>query len=188
MPASGPIPLYYQRNLPHWQPAGRAIFLTWRLFGSLPAAVLRRISTMARDSGKQFLAVDKSLDRAETGPLWLKEAAIATCVLDALHKGAGQLNLFALHAFVIMANHVHILIEPAAPLSRITKGIKGAASREANRILGRTGQPFWQDESFDHWVRSGAQFDRIRAYIEHNPVAAGLAATREEWPWSSAHM
>jgi hypothetical protein len=54
-------------------------------------------------------------------------------------------------------------------------------------MLGRTGKPFWQDESFDHWVRDGAQFESVRAYIEQNPVKAGLVAKPEEWRWSSAH-
>jgi type I restriction enzyme R subunit/putative DNA methylase len=48
------------------------------------------------------------------------------------------------------------------------------------------GQPFWQHESFDHWVRSAWELQRIVGYIEANPVSAGLAATPEDWPWSSA--
>jgi hypothetical protein len=51
-----------------------------------------------------------------------------------------------------------------------------------------TRQPaFWQDESFDHWIRSDAQFERIRMYIEQNPVKAGLVRNAEQWKWSSAH-
>jgi alkanesulfonate monooxygenase SsuD/methylene tetrahydromethanopterin reductase-like flavin-dependent oxidoreductase (luciferase family) len=49
-----------------------------------------------------------------------------------------------------------------------------------------TGERFWQDESFDHWVRDPAEWQKIRAYIERNPVSAGLVAKPEEWPWSSA--
>lgn len=85
-----------------------------------------------------------------------------------------------------MPNHVHVLIGPKTSLARITNGIKGVSARDANRILGRQGKRFWQDESFDHWVRSAAEFERIRAYIEHNPVSAGLVARPEDWPWSSA--
>ena len=53
-------------------------------------------------------------------------------------------------------------------------------------MLGLTGRPFWQDESFDRLVRNDAEFERIVDYIERNPVMAGLAATPEEYPWSSA--
>jgi putative DNA methylase len=52
--------------------------------------------------------------------------------------------------------------------------------------LGRTGEPFWQDESHDRWVRNEREFNRIVAYIEENPVSAGLATPPEDWPWSSA--
>jgi putative DNA methylase len=64
--------------------------------------------------------------------------------------------------------------------------MKGQSARDANRKLGRAGMPFWQEESFDHWVRNEAQFERIRKYIEQNPVKAGLAGRAEDWRWSSA--
>jgi len=97
------------------------------------------------------------------------------------------LGQYVLHAYVVMPNHVHILLDPVAPLPRITNGIKGVSARDANRALRRTGRAFWQDESFDHWIRTGAQCERIRNYIEQNPVKAGLVARAELWKWSSAH-
>jgi hypothetical protein len=57
---------------------------------------------------------------------------------------------------------------------------------EGNRILGVTGQPFWQDESYDRLVRDDREFERIVRYIESNPVSAGLAASAQEFLWSSA--
>jgi len=63
---------------------------------------------------------------------------------------------------------------------------QGRTSRVANRILGRAGTPFWQDESFDHWVRSAEELQDLIAYVENNPVKAGLVETAEEWKWSSA--
>lgn len=53
-------------------------------------------------------------------------------------------------------------------------------------MLGFTGRPFWQDESYDHLVRENAEFDRIVRYIETNPVNAGLVASPEQFRWSSA--
>ena len=53
-------------------------------------------------------------------------------------------------------------------------------------MLGLTGQPFWQDESYDRLVRNDLEFERIVNYIERNPVTAGLVLTPEEFPWSSA--
>jgi len=184
---------FYYRNLPHWQPEGAPIFLTWRLFGSLPASPksTARIGCATTPPsrlslGKRFKQMDSILDRASSGPFWLKDPAIARCVTTAIHFGAKNLNFYSLNAYVIMPNHVHMLITPIVPLTRITHGLKGVTAREANAILRRTGQHFWQDESFDHWVRTPAQFDRIRAYIESNPVSAGLTTNPEAWPWSSA--
>jgi REP element-mobilizing transposase RayT len=132
------------------------------------------------------LAADEELDAAATGPRWLGDSEIAGCVDKAIHRGA-ELEHYFLHAYVVMPNHVHILIAPLVPLRRITAGIKGISARDANRVLARTGRAFWQEESFDHWIRNRAQFERIRAYVEENPVKARLVARAEDWRWSSAH-
>ena len=58
---------------------------------------------------------------------------------------------------------------------------------KANRMPGRTGEPFWQRESYDHWVRSQAEWRRIAAYIENNPVKARVVSQAEEYRWASAH-
>lgn len=126
------------------------------------------------------------MDRATCGPLWLKDSRIAAVVVETLHFAASELKLYRLEAYVVMANHIHILIFPNAPLAKITKSVKGFSAKKANKILNRTGEAFWQDESFDHWVRRESSFGRIKLYIENNPVSAGLVKSAEEWPWSSA--
>jgi hypothetical protein len=63
---------------------------------------------------------------------------------------------------------------------------KGAAARQANRLLSRTGTPFWQEESYDHLVRNTLELGRIENYIIQNPVQAGLVRSAEEYRWSSA--
>jgi type I restriction enzyme R subunit/putative DNA methylase len=85
-----------------------------------------------------------------------------------------------------MPNHAHLLILPKVPVPVIMRWLKGSTARRANLLLGRTGQRFWQDESFDHWVRHNTELDRIVQYIEENPLAAGLVSSAELWPWSSA--
>jgi putative transposase len=185
---------FYRRNLPHWHPECQAIFLTWRLHGSLPPSPrsTARIGCATKPHlpkdppGRKFKLLDSVLDKASTGPLWLKDPRVACCVMDAIHFGEKKLGFYALHAFVIMPNHVHLLITPRVSVSRLMNGLKGITAREANSILRCKGKHFWQDESFDHWVRTSAEFDRIRAYIERNPVAAHLATKPEAWPWSSA--
>ena len=84
------------------------------------------------------------------------------------------LGHYQAHAWVIMPNHVHLLVTPLVSASKLLG------------LLKRTGHPFWQDESYDRLVRSGEEFQRIRWYIENNPVTACLVAKAEEYAWSSA--
>jgi putative transposase len=109
--------------------------------------------------------MDRMLDRAATGPRWLQDERVAEVVANALRYRERQLGLYRLRAWVLMINHVHILIYPEARLSRITKAIKNHTARLANAILWRMGLPFWQDESYDHWVRGprSAHNDRPEA-------------------------
>jgi REP element-mobilizing transposase RayT len=184
---------FYRRNLPHWHPEGRSIFLTWRLYGSLPASVIRATRTARNGSatenedspGKRFKLLDAALDSCTFGPRWLADPKIAAYTEYPILRGA-ELGRYELHAYVIMPNHVHVLLEPRLALPKITGVMKGVAARDANAALNRVGKPFWQDESFDHWVRNPAEFDRIRYYIELNPVSANLVAKPEDWEWSSA--
>ena len=53
-------------------------------------------------------------------------------------------------------------------------------------MLARTGNPFWQEESYDHLIRNAAEGERIRWYIEQNPVRAGLVREPCDYRWSSA--
>jgi hypothetical protein len=64
-------------------------------------------------------------------------------------------------------------LSPIKAPSRFLKTVKGYTAREANRLLERTGQPFWQAETYDHWVRDEKQAERIRVCVENNPVQAG---------------
>ena len=107
-------------------------------------------------------------------------------VADAIHFRERELAQYRLHAWVVMANHVHLLITPQTPVSKLMQSLKRFTAREGNRILRTTGQPFWQDESFDRLVRGETEFERIAHYIEMNPVKAGLVETPEAFLWSSA--
>jgi putative transposase len=129
--------------------------------------------------------MDRVLDRA-AGPKWLHHPEIASAVTETFFIAERQWELCELFAWVVMSNHVHVLLRPRKPLSEVTRAIKNTSARIANRILRRTGQPFWQDESFDHWVRNASEFEKIVHYIEMNPVKAGLVVAPEDWPWSSA--
>ncbi|MEQ1934479.1 MAG: transposase [Fimbriimonadaceae bacterium] len=110
---------------------------------------------------------------------------IAQIVVNAIRHGEEQLNRYRVHAFVVMPNHVHMMATANVAASKWLGALKGFTGNQANQLLKRSG-PFWQGESYDHLVRNATEFDRIRRYIENNPVSAGLVSTPEAWPWSSA--
>src|SRR5204863_371085 len=150
--------MFYGRRLPHWIPEGAVIFLTWRLAGSAPPSGVR--DSYCRDA-------------LGSGPFWLRDARIATMLVDALHYGEITRQFYRLYAWAIMPNHVHVILQPRIELSSVMRWLKGRTGRKANHILGRTGAPFWQDESFDHWVRSDQELCELIEYVELNPVKAG---------------
>jgi REP element-mobilizing transposase RayT len=157
------------------------MFITWRLHGSLPANHSLYETT---DSEKDFLAIEETWDNACTGPLFLSRPEIANVVVEAIQFRGGR--DFELHAYVVMSNHVHLLMTPLVDVPKAMQSLKRFTARECNKILGLTGTQFWQNESYDRIVRDDTEFQGIVRYIENNPVKAGLAAAPEEFFWSSA--
>jgi putative transposase len=195
----------YQRHLPHQVPEWHPIFLTWNLKGALPAEVIqmcrqarerlnqeptREGGTTAERKLRQdkilFGMSDRYLDRTDKGPLYLKDPASAKLVEDSILFGVP--DRYDLFAWCVMANHVHVLLQPRWKLKKITQGLKGYTAFEINSLQGQRGRVFWQDESYDHWARDEADALRIIEYIEHNPVAAGLCSRPQDWPYSSARL
>jgi REP-associated tyrosine transposase len=60
--------------------------------------------------------------------------------------------------------------------------IKGASSHSVNKALQRQGH-VWQDESFDHVLRSEESLDAKIEYVRQNPVRRGLVARPEDYKW-----
>jgi REP element-mobilizing transposase RayT len=174
----------YRRRLPHIVPDDRWIFLTWHLHGALPAS--RYPPPGKLSAGQAFVWIDRYLDTTRDGPQYLRRPEIAQIVIDSLHQGV-KLGHYELGPYVVMANHVHVLLLPKISAPKLLRAIKGVTAREANKLLGLTGNPFWQGESYDHWVRGEAEWNRIASYIEGNPVKAGIVVTPDAYPWSSAH-
>ncbi|MEM7118634.1 MAG: hypothetical protein AAF614_39820 [Chloroflexota bacterium] len=200
----------YRRRLPHFQPEGYALFVTFRLKGSIPQAVLEEWQQqkaiaenrlrLIQDSDEcrrerydeqkgQYGRYDRFLDQASHGPTWLKNKQIAQILVDAMHYRDEK--VYGLDAFCLMSNHAHIVFEPLAKedgsyhsLPSIMHSLKRFTAEKANLVLGRTGRPFWQPESYDHVIRDRGERERIIKYVLNNPVAAGLVESWDEWPWS----
>lgn len=199
----------YQRNLPHIQPPGATLFVTFRLADSLPLAIVQTLKEEAekrekeirlsvegdtladllyQEQKRQFGRWDQVLDRATVGPDWLRQPEIATMVVESLEYRDGK--VYELDAYCIMPTHAHIIFTPLEredgdyyPLQTIMHSLKRHTARQGNKILGREGQ-FWHHESYDHVVRNRAEWERIVRYVLNNPVKAGLVETWQDWPWT----
>ncbi|HWB12944.1 MAG TPA: hypothetical protein VG826_27210 [Pirellulales bacterium] len=113
------------------------------------------------------------LDRG-LGACVLRRRAVAQIVSDALRHFDGE--RYDLGDFVVMPNHVHLLccLRGATEIQPQCESWKKFSAGKVNRLLGRSGR-FWQEESFDHLIRSPEQFEHLRRYVASNPVKAGLS-------------
>lgn len=178
----------YWRHLPHWDQVGRIYFVTFRLADSIPAAravELRRERQVWCETHTEpytpaqwheyhmlFSArVERWLDECQ-GSCLLADPACVEIVVRGIESFDGQ--RYRLDQWVIMPNHVHVLVTPneGLLLDEILHVWKSFTSHAINRHLGRHGQ-LWQRESFDHIVRSSAHLERFRRYIRDNPAKSG---------------
>ncbi|HMO84338.1 MAG TPA: transposase [Lacipirellulaceae bacterium] len=123
-----------------------------------------------------FTAWDEQLHGCR-GACLLASLACAEIVLTSLRRFDGE--RYRLTDAVVMPNHVHVLVafsDGEAMRSQVAEW-KRFTAREINRLLGRAG-PLWQDECFDHLVRSAEQFESLRRYVAENPRQARLGAGR----------
>ena len=179
------------RFLPHFDGGEISQSVTFRLADSLPRQCIEVCQTVRQGSTPTDAAriyyrrVERYLDQG-LGSCHLRERRIASLVQDALRFFDG--SRYQLHVWVVMPNHVHALFTPMEGYSpsRIIHSWKSYTATAANKILGRSG-PFWQREYHDRFIRDDVHFCQAAYYIEENPVKAGLCATREKWPFSSAY-
>ena len=117
-------------------------------------------------------------------PMWLRDPEAAQIVVESVLWGVPE--RYALYAFAVLGNHVHVLLTPTIRLEKITQGIKGFTAYQINQLQQERGRTFWQDESYDHWARDEDEIYQIIQYIEANPVVVGLCQCPADWRWSSA--
>jgi REP element-mobilizing transposase RayT len=178
------------RRLPHWRQEGATYFVTFRLKDALPRAAVERLQT-ERDNWLRrhpephmseqldelhelgFSQLDQELDQGY-GACVLNEPEVAEIVEGALRHFDGE--RYWLGSYVIMPNHVHVLVRPVMQhsLADILHSWKSFTAHAIGNALGRTGS-LWQDESFDHIVRNEHQLGRFGLYISANPSKARLA-------------
>jgi REP element-mobilizing transposase RayT len=175
-------------HIPHWYQPGVATFVTFRTNDSVPLDVLRRIEVQRQEQKGQRVRPPSSADWAGFDEYsreimdWL-DRGYGACVLrrpDCTQEVASAIGHFDgirydVSDYVVMPNHVHVLFSHRGTFtpSGICYSWKKYSAVRINAILGRHGH-FWQEESFDHLVRSAEQFEYLRTYIADNPIRAGL--------------
>jgi putative transposase len=94
---------------------------------------------------------------------------------------------YRLHSFVLMPDHVHLLLTPAPDITieRAVQLIKGAYSHALGEYIGRR-REVWQRGFTDHRIRDAEDFFHHRHYIEQNPVIANLTTAPPEYRYCSA--
>jgi putative DNA methylase len=154
----------------------------FRLADSLPARFRDEFADLSAID--RVGAIDAALDSGH-GRRDLAIPELATLVQDAQLRFDGE--GYAKLAWCVMPNHVHALIETRQgyPLDRVVHSWKSFSAHSANRLLGRADR-FWAPEYFDRYMRDDGQRAATRAYMESNPVKAGLCAEPQDWRFSSA--
>ena len=168
--------------VPHRDEPGLIQFVTFRLADSFPSELREEWERLLKieDDRKRRIELEAWLDLGK-GACWLKDERVATVVAEALRHFDGE--RYRLLAWVIMPNHVHVLVKTdQVPLSKIVRTWKQFTARKANAILGHSGA-VWQADYWDTFVRDADHELKTIRYIRENPVKAGLVKCWKDWPW-----
>jgi REP element-mobilizing transposase RayT len=182
---------WYSRGyIPHFDGVGIIQHVCFHLFDSLPQRVLDGWREELNSLPKKEVEIEKRIriqDFLDSGygECFLRDDRLAETVERALLHFDGQ--RYSLHAWCVMPNHVHALFKPGDEFktSQIIHSWKSFTANKCNEILNRTGM-FWEREPFDRFIRNEEHYRNAIAYIENNPVKAGLCEKPEDWRWSSA--
>ncbi len=184
--------------LPHWTQEGAVYHVVFRLAdavakdiaatwqneraeleriaasGSLSFAEINRLRLLRADKIENFL------DRGY-GDCTLAQAGVASLVAESLRHFDG--TRYHLHAWAIMPNHVHVVVEPLPDqtLSEILHSWKSFTAHAINKLLGRNGE-LWLSEYYDHIIRDPKEYESTIDYVLANPARAKLV----DWPWTGS--
>jgi len=183
---------FHRRNLPHLYFNDGIYFITSRLINSIPMEKLEQLKNETKNISDEkqkrlFKKYDVLMDSGEYGEKYLKNPKCAEIVKDTLHYPDGK--EYKLICYCIMPNHFHLvfeLLQNNKGISKIMQSIKRISARDCNTILSRSGA-FWQDESFDRWVRDEKELYFVIRYILLNPVTAGLVNDWKDWKYTYCH-
>ena len=191
-PIFGPITSRFTRRLPD-RTADEAIYhVTFHQADSLPAQVIHRfqneIENLKAQPGltsadakrlKHLLSerIEAYVDSGK-GSCLMRRQEVAPVVVSAIQHFDHE--RYDLHAWCVMPNHVHLVIQPLSPhqLPKIVQSLKSFTAHEIRKLV-PVEIPFWQHEYYDHLIRNAASYARVVEYVAMNPSKAGL----RDWKW-----
>jgi putative transposase len=192
--------LIFERCRPHWSQAGAVVFMTFRTHDSIPGKVMEHWEQQKQEwlrihgydsvahwseiiptlSDKLRDAFNKTFNRCREayldtcrGRCLLRRPELAKIVADSLlHFDEKR---YQMGDFVVMPNHVHLLasFRTAEEMKRQSYSWLHYSAFRINQVIGEKGR-FWQQEPFDHLVRSPLQYEYLRKYIAGNPKRRDL--------------
>jgi REP element-mobilizing transposase RayT len=196
----------HRSYLPHIQLEGQIISLTWRLAFTLPKnllklqtdleeelAEIRRENTS--DLSVKYAGYIQKLEDLDTylGKLELNDLSLCAdenpqTLISAINFYAG--NIYELHSYCIMPNHLHLLIRPLPgqgvgfhKVSTTVQRLKSYTAKMINQKYERQGK-IWHRDYFDRFIRNPDDYRNVVNYILANPVKAGLVKKAEDWKYS----
>ena len=178
-----------ENQVPHLEQEGASYFITFRLADSLPQSLLRRVKrdrenwlrvhpkpwndSVGEEYYRRFsMGIEQSLD-AGIGACALRSFGAREVMVEILHYGREE--RYDLHSFVVMPNHLHVLItpKPGWALGVIVGAWKKRSARKINE-LNHTGGAFWARSYYDRFIRNAEHLERVIRYIRKNPEKAKL--------------
>jgi len=196
--------IYYERNLPHYQPPGQIFFVTWSLRDAMPKQKRILLQDEFYEKKKNitdkllldienriyFKKMDELLHENKRGNHYLKDRRLSEIVANSIKFWDNK--RMELISYCIMSNHVHLVLKmyyknengEILYLRNVLESIKKYSAKECNKIIGKAGNKFWEYESYDRLVRDTSELYRIIKYVLDNPVKAGLCENKSDWEFS----
>ena len=193
--------------LPHYEADNKIKFITYRLSDSLPLEVKKKLSEDAyqnlsdKEKEDRRALTEKTLDKGY-GSCLLKNPDCAKIIVDAWKFFDSK--RYTLIAYVVMPNHVHLLIRVYEnwKVGELVKSWKAFTAKQIRKLYREAhsnaecnsalppilfkGATFWQREYWDRFIRDERHFQKSMNYIFQNPVKAGLCKSALDWAWSNA--
>ncbi len=197
------------KDLPHINAYDHYQFITYRLADSLPKNIIENMLSELKDHSEDDrkkeleIKINNYLDNGY-GSSILVHPLITNMILENWHHFSGK--LYDLIEWVIMPNHVHLIIKEyincniddilnkwksfsSKQIINLSKFIENDIdfykyNKEALDGLIKS-KIIWQRSYWDHYIRNDEEFLNKIDYIHQNPVKAGLVSKAEDWQYSS---